>query len=76
MVFRTLFVACALISVALARSTELQLEAIEAHFNNAQLVPVPIPAFEPVAILDANFQGLGSITPGQLVKKTGQNPQI
>jgi len=69
MAFRTLFVACALFSVALAQSAQLQLEAIEAHFQNAQLVPVPIPAFEPTAILAANFQGLGSITPGQRVSK-------
>jgi hypothetical protein len=69
MAFRTLFVACALFSVALAQSTQLQLEGIEAHFTNAQLVPVPIPAFEPTAILTANFGGLGNITPGQLVSK-------
>jgi hypothetical protein len=67
MTFRSLLVTCALFSVALAQSTELQLEAIEAHFKNAQLVPVPIPVFEPTAILAANFQGLGSITPGQLI---------
>jgi len=69
MAFRTLLVVCALFSVALSQSTQLQLEGIEAHFQNAQLVPVPIPAFEPTAILTANFQGLGSITPGQLVSK-------
>jgi len=69
MAFLTLFVACALFSIALARSTELQLKAIKADFQNAQLVPAPIPVFEPIALLDANFQGLGSITPGQLVSK-------
>jgi hypothetical protein len=69
MAFRSLFVACALFSVALAQSTELQLEGIKAHFKNAQLVPVPIPVFEPTAILAANFEGLGSITPGQVVTK-------
>ena len=75
MAFRSLLVACALLSVTLAQSTELQLEAIKAHFNNAQLVPVPIPVFEPTAILAANFQGLGSITPGQLVSKDRQSLQ-
>jgi len=69
MAFRTLFVACALFSVARSQSTQLQLEGIEANFENAQLVPVPIPVFEPTAILTANFQGLGSITPGQLVSR-------
>ena len=72
MAFRSLFVACALFSVALAQSTELQLEGIKAHFKNAQLVPVPIPVFEPTAILAANFEGLGSITPGQVVTKERQ----
>jgi hypothetical protein len=76
MAFRALFVACALFSVALAQSTELQLEAIEAHFTNAELVPVPIPVFEPTAILTANFQGLGSITPGQLIPENRQNPRV
>ena len=69
MTFRALFVTCAIFSVALAQSTELQLEGIEAHFQNAELVPVPIPAFEPTAILTANFQGLGDITPGQLISQ-------
>lgn len=69
MVLRSLFITCAIFSVALAQSTELQLEAIKAHFQNAGLVPVPIPTFEPTAILTANFQGLGEITPGQLVSK-------
>ena len=72
MAFRTLFVACALFSVALAQSTELQLEGIEAQFKNAELVPIPIPVFEPTAILAANFQGLGTITPGQLISKDRQ----
>ena len=75
MAFRTLFVACALFSVALAQSTELQLEGIEAHFKNAELVPVPIPVFEPTAILAASFQGLGAITPGQLVSIDRQSLQ-
>ena len=72
MAFRTLFVACALFSVALAQSNELQLEGIEANFKNAELVPVPVPVFEPTAILTANFQGLGNITAGQLISKDRQ----
>jgi hypothetical protein len=69
MVFRGLFIICATFAVALAQSTELQLEAIEAHFQNAELVPVPIPVFEPTAVLTANFQGVGDITPGQLISE-------
>jgi hypothetical protein len=57
----------AAISLVSAQSTnmQLQIEAIVAHFTNAQLIPVPIPAFNPSAILTANFGGVGSITPGQ-----------
>jgi hypothetical protein len=73
MAFRTFFVTCAIFSAALAQSTELQLEGIEANFQNAELVPVPIPAFVPSAILTANFQGVGDITPGQLIPATRQN---
>lgn len=73
MAFRTFFVTCVIFTAALAQSTELQLEAIKAHFQYAELVPVPIPVFDPTAILTANFQGLGDITPGQLVSKDRQN---
>lgn len=69
MVLRNFFITCTIFSAALAQSTELQIEAVEAHFKNAELVPVPIPVFEPTAILTANFQSLGDITPGQLVSK-------
>jgi hypothetical protein len=64
------FVTCAaIVSLALAQSnnTALQIEAIQAHFSNAQLVPVPIPAFNPTAVLTVNFNGVGVITPGQLL---------
>lgn len=73
MVFRALFVASALFSLVLAQSTELQLEGIEANFQYAELVPVPIPAFEPTAILTATFQGLGAISAGQLIPETRQD---
>ncbi|KAF9792422.1 phosphatidylethanolamine-binding protein [Thelephora terrestris] len=69
MAFRNFIIICATFAVALAQSTELQLEAIEAHFQNAELVPVPIPVFDPTAVLTANFQGLGDITPGQLISQ-------
>jgi len=69
MTFRTLFVTCTVLSVALAQSIELQLEGIEANFQNAELVPVPIPVFEPTALLTADYQGLGNITAGQLVSE-------
>jgi len=60
----TFLTAISLVS-AQSNNIELQIEAIIAHFNNAELVPVPIPAFNPSAILTANFNGVGDITPGQ-----------
>jgi hypothetical protein len=50
---------------AQSNNTLLQIEAIQAHFTNAQLVPVPIPAFNPSAVLTVNFDGVGDATPGQ-----------
>jgi hypothetical protein len=73
MLFRAFFAASALFSLVLAQSTELQLEGIKAHFQNAELVPVPVPVFEPTAILTATFQGLGAISPGQVIPETRQD---
>jgi hypothetical protein len=69
MAFFKLLSALAAVSLVSAQSAnmQLQIEAIVAHFTNAQLVPVPIPQFNPSAILTANFSGVGSITPGQLL---------
>lgn len=70
MAFLKLLISCAaVISMVSAQSnnTILQIEAIQAHFTNAQLVPVPIPAFNPSAVLTVNFVGVGDATPGQLL---------
>lgn len=43
---------------------DLQLEAIEAHFNQSQIVPDFLPDFNPTGVLDADFSGIGDIDPG------------
>jgi len=70
MAFLKFLISCAaVISMVSAQSnnTELQIEAIEAHFTNAELVPVPIPVFQPSAVLTVNFNGVGDALPGQLL---------
>ncbi|KAF8892710.1 phosphatidylethanolamine-binding protein [Infundibulicybe gibba] len=56
-----------------AQSNELptQIAAIEAHFNQAAIVPAALPTFKPTAILTLNFPGVGNITAGQALKKEG-----
>jgi len=61
----TLFVAFALVSIAHAATpTVVDIEAIEAHFQQALIVPSLVPTFSPGAILDVSFSGK-QITPGQ-----------
>jgi len=73
MAFFKLLISCAavisMVSAQSSNNTELQIQAIQAHFTNAQLVPVPIPAFNPTAVLTVNFNGVGDATPGQPLTK-------
>lgn len=65
-----LMISCAaILSFVSAQSsnTQLQIESVQAQFQNAQLVPIPVPVFNPSAVLTANFGGAGTITPGQLL---------
>jgi len=63
-----------------AQSNELptQIAAIEAHFNQAAIVPAALPTFKPTAILTLNFPGVGNITAGQALKKeeVGPTPDV
>jgi hypothetical protein len=47
----------------------LAISAIEAHFNNAGLVPSLLATFDPSAIMNVTFPGVGSISPGQNLTK-------
>lgn len=67
----TLFVAFALVSIAHAATpTVVDIEAIEAHFQQALIVPSLIPTFSPGAILNVSFSGK-QITPGQALAQAG-----
>lgn len=63
-----LLVATSLAALANAQSTNntaVGIEAIEAHFTQAGLVPDLLTTFDPSAIMAVSFDGVGSITPGQ-----------
>lgn len=71
MISLTFILSLALVPFAFAQNdTQLQIEAIEAHFSNAGLVPSLLSTFAPEADLVLDFTGVGSITPGQALSKT------
>ena len=61
--------ALAVASLVTAQSgnTALELAAIKAHFQAAGLVPSLLSTFDPSAILNVTYEGVGSISPGQLL---------
>ncbi|KAJ3788552.1 phosphatidylethanolamine-binding protein [Lentinula aff. detonsa] len=50
---------------AQSNDTAVQIEAIEAHFTQAALVPELLATFDPSSILTINFDGVGDLSPGQ-----------
>ncbi|KAJ3770991.1 phosphatidylethanolamine-binding protein [Lentinula raphanica] len=50
---------------AQSNDTAVQIEAIEAHFTQAALVPELLASFDPSSILTINFDGVGDVSPGQ-----------
>ena len=71
MKFTATVVSVALASLVAAQSnnTELGIEAIEAHFTNAGIVPSLLTNFEPVAVMSLSYSGVGDISPGQALTK-------
>ncbi|KAJ7058058.1 phosphatidylethanolamine-binding protein [Mycena amicta] len=57
-----------------ASSTELDIEAIEAHFQGAQIVPSLLPTFTPGAILSLAFSGK-DVSPGQPLAQADVAPK-
>jgi phosphatidylethanolamine-binding protein (PEBP) family uncharacterized protein len=45
--------------------TALEIAAIQAHFKNAYIVPDLLPTFNPSAVMNVAFPGVGPISPGQ-----------
>jgi hypothetical protein len=73
---KTLLVSAAFAVLVSAQSTDpaLGIKAAEAHFQNAGLVPALLATFEPVALLDANYAGVGDIQQGQKLTKDQVGP--
>jgi hypothetical protein len=63
-----------LLPFAAAQDSAVGIPAIEAHFAGAGIVPSAIPTFEPTALLSINYDGVGDLTPGQLLKKEQVGP--
>ena len=61
--------AFASLASAQANNTALGIQAIEAHFANAGLVPSLLATFDPSAILSVTYNGVGTISPGQSLSK-------
>jgi phosphatidylethanolamine-binding protein (PEBP) family uncharacterized protein len=76
MVHFSLLASIALLSLARAQSADhsLDVKAIEAHFSQSGIVPQLLAEFQPVALVSLTFQGVGSVTPGQLLTKEQVSP--
>ncbi len=53
-----------------SNNSELGIEAIEAHFTNAGIVPSLLASFDPSAVLTLSYNGVGNISPGQALTNT------
>jgi len=73
-----LLVAFSLVALVGAQSNStsaaVQIEAIEAHFTDAGIVPNLLPTFDPSAVMTVNFDGVGDISPGQALSQTQVKP--
>lgn len=70
MISLTLVSLALLSSFANAATTLVDIEAIEAHFQQALIVPSLLPTFTPGAVLSVAFSG-SDITPGQALAQAG-----
>jgi hypothetical protein len=63
---------------AQSNDTAFQIEAIEAHFSQAGIVPQLLSTFNPSAVLTINFDGVGDVSPGQALTQdqVGPTPTI
>ena len=68
---RPLFLALSLVTFVVAQdnNTVLDIEAIQAHFKNAGLVPNLLSNFTPSAAMSVSFPGVGAIQPGQALSR-------
>ncbi|KAJ8454306.1 hypothetical protein ONZ45_g19358 [Pleurotus djamor] len=52
----------------------VEIQSIQAHFQNAGIVPAGLPAFDPSAIMVADYTGVGNISPGQSLTRAQVGP--
>ncbi|KAL4245609.1 PEBP-like protein [Abortiporus biennis] len=55
-------------------NTQFQIEAIQAHFSGAGIVPSLLTTFDPEALLTISYDGVSALTPGQALTKTQVAP--
>ncbi|KII88786.1 hypothetical protein PLICRDRAFT_92481 [Plicaturopsis crispa FD-325 SS-3] len=53
---------------------DIQVEAIQAHFTNAGIVPSLLPTFSPTGVLDLAFTGVGDVSPGAALSQDQVKP--
>lgn len=68
MIFAPVLLSLSLLPFCVAQanetSTGVAIEAIEANFANAGIVPSLLATFSPSSILSVNFAGVGDVAPG------------
>ncbi|KAI0094097.1 phosphatidylethanolamine-binding protein [Irpex rosettiformis] len=57
-----------------SNNTALGIEAIEAHFSQAGLVPSLLATFNPSAVLTLSYSGVGDVSPGQALTQQQVQP--
>ncbi|KZT42102.1 PEBP-like protein, partial [Sistotremastrum suecicum HHB10207 ss-3] len=74
----SLLTAIPFVSSQASNNTVLELEVVEANFQNAGIVPALLASFNPGALLTVSFAGVGDITPGQnlTIDQVKPTPQI
>jgi hypothetical protein len=71
MLFKSLvFFSSFLLIVGAQSDNDLEIQAIKAHFSNAGLVPDLLTTFNPSALLNVSFDGVGAISPGQRLQQS------
>lgn len=64
------FLSCVIAQSTNTNDTGFQIEAIEAHFEQADIIPSLLTTFNPEALLTVSFDNVGAITPGQSLNQS------
>ncbi|KAF7984070.1 hypothetical protein HWV62_17624 [Athelia sp. TMB] len=77
MIFIPALLSLSLLPLCLAQSnvtTAVEIEAIEANFANAGIVPSLLATFSPSSLLSVNFAGVGDVAPGTALTQAQVKP--